>query len=63
MQDEQKTRGLLIAELQDLRKRHATAVDLLQTGVYVYTRLSFDHASRRGWPDDVKRFMEQEPPK
>lgn len=58
MEDTQKTRGLLIAELQALRVRHERAIKLLQTAEYAFTKLPFDHASRRGCLADIRRLLE-----
>ena len=47
MEDHQKTRGLLLEELQRERRDADTATILLRAAEYAFTHLSFDHFDRR----------------
>lgn len=61
MLDINKTRNLLIEELQAERKARELADGLLRSAEYAFTHLPFDHASRRGVLADIRRHLHIDP--
>ena len=57
MRDEQKTRGLLMADLSAARERVETAERLVRAAEYAFSHLPFDHAERRDVLARMRAFL------